>query len=59
MVNPSKRLQGTQAGLEVDDAGLTGTRIVLFEEVCGGGWRRYGMAAHGSKPGGDAGWHDH
>jgi hypothetical protein len=45
LVNPSERLQSTQAGPKLDGAGLAGTGILLFEQVSGCGWDRHRMTA--------------
>jgi len=55
---PSSRLQGTQVGPKLDDAGTAGTGILFFEQVRGCGWDRHRMTATRGKRGGDAGWHD-
>jgi len=59
LVQPSSGLQSTQARLQLGDASMAGTRILLLEQVRCGGWDWYRMAALGGKIGGDTRGNDH
>ena len=52
-------MQSTQACLQVGDASVAGTRILLLEQVRCSGWDWYGTAALRGKIGGDTGRDDH
>jgi hypothetical protein len=38
LVQPPNRLKRAQAELKLDDAGIVGPRIILFEQVSSRGW---------------------